>query len=88
MMKGDQLFSAVRKVLLEEWDPIGVAHYPKCSNEYDRYVRTICRFLVEGVDGFKLTAYLSQVRTVSMGLSLAYDGREKLVARRLLELLV
>lgn len=87
-MKGDQLFSAVRKVLLEEWDPIGVAHHPECSNEYDRYVRTICRFLAEGVDEFKLTAYLSQVRTVSMGLSLASDGREKLVARRLLELLV
>ncbi|QEH34902.1 hypothetical protein OJF2_34470 [Aquisphaera giovannonii] len=82
------LMEAVRQVLLREWDPIGVADNPACFDEYDRYARTICRYLEEGVDEFKLTAYLGQVQTVGMGLSRADAERDKLVARRLMALSV
>ncbi len=86
MQNGGRMMEAVRDVLLREWDPIGVAHHPECSDEYDRYARTICRCLAEGIDEFKLTAYLSQVQTVGMGLSQADEERDKLVAQRLLSL--
>jgi hypothetical protein len=88
MAKGERLMQAVREVLLREWDPIGVADHPECSDEYDRYARAICRYLEEGIDEFRLTAYLSQVQTVGMGLSRVDDERDRLVARRLLSLSV
>jgi hypothetical protein len=76
----------VREVLLREWDPIDVAHHPECFDEYDQYARTICRYLEEGIDEFKLAAYLAQVQTVGMGLSRVDEERNRLVARRLLAL--
>lgn len=87
MANRDRLMEAVREILLREWDPIGVAQNPDCSNEYDRYVRTVCRYLDEGIDEFKLTAYLSQVQTVEMGLSSIDEVRNKAIARLLLSLL-
>jgi hypothetical protein len=86
MAKGGRLLEAVREVLLREWDPIGVAHNPDCFDEYDRYARTICRYLKEGIDEFWLAAYLSQVQAVGMGLSRADEERDTRVARRLLAL--
>lgn len=54
--------------------------------EYNRYARTICRYLKEGADEFRLMAYLAQVQTVSMGLSRADEERDKLIAKRLMAL--
>ena len=86
MTKVERLLMEVQEVLLREWDPIGVAHYPECFDEYDRYARTICRDLMEGTDAFRLTAYLSQVQTVGMGLSQTDEQRDRLIAQRLLAL--
>ena len=87
MVNSQRLLEAVREILLREWDPIGVAHNPDCSNEYDRYARTISRYLSDGIDGYKLTAYLSQVQTVEMGLSSVDKERDKAIARLLLSLM-
>jgi hypothetical protein len=86
MAKGEHQMEAVREVLLREWDPLGVADNPACFDEYDRYARTICRYLKEGVDAFRLTAYLAQVQTVGMGLSRTDEERDKRVAQQLLAL--
>lgn len=86
MGKREHMLEAVRDLLLREWDPIGVAHHPECCAEYDRYARSICRYLEEGIDEFRLAAYLAQVETVGMGLSRADEERAKLVAQRLLTL--
>jgi hypothetical protein len=88
LVKGERLMNAVREILLEQWDPIGVAHDPGRFNEYDRYARTICRYLTEGVDEYRLVAYLSQVQSVGMGLSRTDGERDRAVARRLLTLSV
>lgn len=87
MVNGQRLLEAVREILLREWDPIGVAHIAECSNEYDRYARTISRLLSDGIDGYKLTAYLCKVQTVEMGLSSVDEERNKAIARLFLSLM-
>jgi hypothetical protein len=86
MARSGRLLQEVREVLLREWDPIGLGHNPDCGNEYDRYARTVCRYLEEGADEYRITAYLSQVRWDSMGLSARHPEADRAVARRLLSL--
>jgi hypothetical protein len=83
-----RLLEEVRVVLLREWDPIGVGQNPQCRDEYDRYARTICRYLDEGADEYRLTVYLAQIRSVAMGLGFAAPEHDQVVARRLLALRV
>ena len=64
----------------------GFGLYSECFAEHDRYRRTICRSLEDGIDEFRLAAYSSQVRTVGVGLSRADEDRDMLIARRLLDL--
>jgi hypothetical protein len=48
----DALWLAVRKILMEEWDPIGVCGEPNATNEYDSYIPKLKAFLVarSGID--------------------------------------
>jgi len=85
--KGDDLLRSVREVLFRDWHPIGVNDNPSCSDEYDSYAPTLCRYLRQGADESRLAAHLRQIVTVSMGLTLADDVRERRVARQLLGLL-
>jgi hypothetical protein len=39
------LTAAVKKILWEDWDPIGVNHSDHGQDEYDAYVIPICRLL-------------------------------------------
>lgn len=86
MAKSERLLEEIRGVLLREWDPIGVGDNPACRNEYDSYALTLCRYLGEGADEYKLTAYLGQVQRVGMGLSSVNEAHDREVARRLLSL--
>lgn len=60
--------------------------HPECLNEYDRYARTICRYLLEGIDEFRLAAYLTQVQSVAVGLPPIDMEQDRSVARPLLGL--
>ena len=60
--------AGVRKLLMERWDPIGVGDMPEAADEYDSYVGTVGRMLREGATPEELSAYLTQVRTETMGL--------------------
>ena len=61
--------AGVRKLLMERWDPIGVADMPDAAGEYDSYVGTVGRMLREGATAEELAAYLTQIRTERMGLN-------------------
>jgi len=87
MAKPDRLLLAVREILFREWDPIGVNDNELCRNEYDSYAPTICRWLRDGLDEVKLASHLSQIHTVSMGVSRIDEELHRRVARRLLELI-
>jgi hypothetical protein len=86
MAKQDTLFAAVNEVLLREWDPARVGDHELARDEYHRYARTLCRYLREGADEYRLTSYLSQVERVSMGISGVDEERNRRVARRRLGL--
>jgi hypothetical protein len=86
MAEVKRLLDDVREILLREWDPIGVAHNPECQDEYDHYARTICRYLKEGADEYRLAAYLAQNRVVALGRSFAEPECDRSVARRLLSI--
>jgi hypothetical protein len=88
MARSERLFQEVREILLREWDPLGVADNPACRDEYDSYAYTLCRYLMERADEYRLAEYLSRVRSDSMGLGTAAPECDIKVARLLLGLRV
>jgi hypothetical protein len=83
----DPLFSAVREVLLREWDPIGIGTNEKCFDEYDSYVSTVCRMVRQGVNEYRLTKQLTRFQLDSMGLTVVDEDLNQRVARKLIGLL-
>jgi hypothetical protein len=76
----------VRRLLMDEWDPIGVRDWPEAADEYDRYVGVVGRMLHEGATA-DIATYLRGIREDYMGLGPSEAGRERdrAVARRLVE---
>jgi hypothetical protein len=73
----------VRRILTDEWDPIGVQDFPGALDEYDRYGRVIGLMLFQGVRLAELEIYLHRVRTDYMGISFGMTGaREPAVLQR------
>ena len=62
----------VRRILMESWDPIGVADVPEAADEYDSYVGPVGRQLRGGATADDLARYLHHVRVRLMGL--AWEG--------------
>lgn len=73
--KINDLRARVREILMNEWDPIGIAAIPGTSDEYDSYVSKICTMLMEEqADVYRITAYLDRIATQSMRLSPSEAG--------------
>ena len=51
--------AGVRRLLMEKWDPIGVAGVPEAADEYDTYVGQVGRRLREGATAEEIAAYLT-----------------------------
>jgi len=77
----------VRRLLMDEWDPIGVRGIPEAADEYDVYVGVVGRMLHEGATADGIEAYLRGIREDYMGLGPSKNGevRDREVAHRLLE---
>lgn len=86
MAQPDSFLTAVQEVLFRDWDPIGVNDNELCKDEYDSYAGTICRWLREGVDEYKLASHLSELQRVSMGISSIDENVNREVAKLLLAL--
>ena len=54
-------FPAIRRVLLEEWDPIGVRDEPAAQREYDGYALALYGLLARGATDDDLAQYLAEV---------------------------
>ena len=74
----------VRRVLLADWDPIGVGR--ECPDEYDSYIPQICRMIVGGAPVAELARHLGDVAKTEMVLSCALT-RDRMAAETLLALL-
>ena len=63
-----QIQLQIRRILLEDWDPIGVADVPEAQNEYDGYVGGLYRLLAEGAPPPAVAAHLAGLEGDQMGL--------------------
>jgi hypothetical protein len=58
----------IRRLLMEEWDPIGVADVPEAADEYDAYLGAIGERLRRGANADEIARFLTDVREDRMGL--------------------
>jgi hypothetical protein len=84
MTQSADLHDAVRTILLNDWDPIGVRDVPEAQDEYDSYAPAIARLVAAGTSVSDLSAHLLEIETDAMGLrgdaSRAHSIAEKLRA--------
>jgi len=74
---------AISRMLMKEWDPIGVAGCPGAEDEYDHYVLPLYLALKDRESVGEIAAQLTALRTKQMGLP-----HNELSDRRVAELLV
>jgi hypothetical protein len=84
-MTYEQKLGLVRKVLLNNWDPIGVKDERSAQDEYDAYLPGILRLVDERVPVDDLAKHLTDITTLKMGL-VEVEERDRAVAERLLHL--
>jgi hypothetical protein len=75
----------IRRVLLHDWDPIGVADVPQAQDEYDSYVPELYSLLIRREPRHKLVDFLWWAETEHMGLC-GNRRRTEQVADRLLNI--
>jgi len=75
----------VREILLQSWDPIGVAGVGAAQDEYDQYVKPITVLLTTGTSVDELSSYLAEIETDRMGLK-GDPPRAQYVAMKLREI--
>ncbi len=63
-----KIMSDIRRVLWEQWDPIGVNDNPRAFGEYDGYSNSLYNLLMGGASDDELAQRLQQHETVDMGL--------------------
>jgi hypothetical protein len=77
-------FPAIRRVLLDQWDPAGVRDEPDAHDEYDGYALALYGLLARGATDDDLAEYLAEVSMVWLGLgkSTAHSLRSVIAALR------
>lgn len=76
----------IRRILLDEWDPIGIRNYPEAADEYDAYTGFIREQLNSRVPLQTLIDHLWQIETAHIGLNGDRKHTEQ-IAKRLMELI-
>jgi hypothetical protein len=61
--------NAIRQILMQKWDPIGVKDVPEAADEYDMYIDDICCLLKREASDEELSKHLVKIETERMGLS-------------------
>lgn len=77
--------NAIRKILMDEWDPIGVNHIPEAADEYDSYISGVHAMLIRHEPEHKILDHLWNVETENMGLY-GNRGRTEEVVKSLIRL--
>lgn len=80
-MNNEMLHDAVKSILLNEWDPIGIGEFEEANDEYDAYIEPICKLIAEGKSAIEIQHYL---RFITDSMCLDADGAtEQAIAERL-----
>jgi hypothetical protein len=67
----------VRKLLMQEWDPIGVRNHQGAEDEYDDYVAKVYVMLMDEESGESINSYLWDIATRYIGCSPSPDLAER-----------
>jgi hypothetical protein len=59
----------IKRLLLQEWDPIGISNVPEARDEYDSYALQVLSALQSGANAASISDFLERVVTDRMGLS-------------------
>ena len=81
--RAKQFHEGITHILLNEWDPIGVAGVPEAANEYDQYVNQIYGILIRQEPARTLYDYLWWAITENMGLRANCELTQRVVDRLL-----
>ena len=76
----------IRAILLNNWDPIGIADVQQAHDEYDRYVGSLSNLIRQKKSLDQMSATLTQIE-IAMGLE-PDAARAKRVAEMLLNVAV
>jgi len=68
----------IGKILLHDWDPIGVKDVPEAADEYDGYVGGIYRLLASGATADEVAKHLWDIEIGIMGLTRVPGSLESL----------
>src|SRR4030095_11921786 len=74
---------AIQKILLNDWDPIGIVGVFQAKDEYDGYVPEIHAILIRHASKQQLIDHLWWIETVHMGLC-GNRGKTEAIAEQLL----
>jgi hypothetical protein len=56
----------IRRVLMAEWDPIGVSDIPEAADEYDSYIGGVYELLERGASEANICDYLRNIEVDQM----------------------
>ena len=83
-----EIQDAIRQILLQDWDPIGVRDVPAAQDEYDGYVGGVYRLLASAASPEAVAEHLRAIETERMGLRHSQAGDLLSVAHTLCRLSV
>jgi hypothetical protein len=63
-----EIQAAIEKILMQDWDPIGVRDEPLAKSEYDSYVGGLYCLLASGASPRQVADHLLTIETESMGM--------------------
>jgi hypothetical protein len=86
--RAQEIHDAIREILLQDWDPIGVRDVPAAQDEYDGYVGGVYRLLASAAAPEAVAEHLRTIQTERMGLGPPQPGDLLSVAEQLCRLSV
>jgi hypothetical protein len=81
-----EIRAAIGRILLQDWDPIGVRDVPEAQDEYDSYVGGVYGLLVSGASPQAVAEHLCAVERERMALGQRQPADLLLVAEKLCRL--
>jgi hypothetical protein len=74
-----RIVDEIRSVLLNVWDPIGVAEIPQCADEYDCCIGGAYSLLSKGASDSAIAEYLWRQANHHMGLGVSLESTKPTV---------
>ena len=69
------LYKKIERILWKDWDPLGVYNEKDTyDDEYNSYVPSIFRLAIEDRDIYKISNHLTELQTISMGMSTTFGN--------------